>query len=80
VTVILTLLAQTVLTLRSVFGNSFMLIAAERNRVYAVTRENQIIASCFGVITILQFCLGLYKTAYEAKAGCESVIERSPQV
>jgi len=81
-TVILTLLAQMVLTLRSVFfdSNSFVLIAAERNRIYAVTRKNQIIASCFSVITILQFCLGLYMAVHEARAGCESVIKRFPRL
>jgi len=79
---IITLLAQIVLTLRSVFlgSDSFMLITVERDRIYAVTRMNGIIASCFGVITISQFVLGLYMAACVAKGGRESVINRSPQL
>ena len=57
-----------------------MLITVERDRIYAVTRMNGIIASCFGVITISQFILGLYITAYPAKGGCESVINRPLQL
>jgi len=79
---IITLLAQIVLTLRSVFlgSDSFVLITVERDRIYAVTRMNGIIASCFGVITISQFVLGLYTVAYAAKGGRESAINRSPQL
>ena len=80
--VIITLLAQIVLTLRSVFpgSDSFMLIKIERDSIYAVTRMNGIIASCFGVITVSQFILGLYMTANAAKGGCESVTNRPLQL
>ena len=74
-TVILTLIAQVVITLRSVFlgGCGFMLITVEWNRIYAVTRKNLIIASCFGVIMISQSILGLYLTADATGRGCKSV-------
>ena len=77
---IFTFLAQAVLTLRSVFLGSdcFVLITVEPNRIYAVTRKNRIIASCFGVITVLQFVLGLYITVYAAKGGSESVTKVRP--
>ena len=80
-TMIFTFLAQAVLTLRSVFLGSdcFVLIAVESNRIYAVTRKNRIIASCFGVIAMSQVVLGLYMTAFAAKAGCKSVIKRPLQ-
>jgi hypothetical protein len=70
-----TLLAQVVLTLRSVFigSNCSVLITTERNRIYAVTRKNRIILSCFSVITISQFALGLYGVAYAATRKCGSV-------
>jgi len=58
-------------------SDSFVLIAVERDRIYAVTSKSWIIASCFGIITISQFILGLYVTAY---GGCESVIKRPPQL
>ena len=69
------LLAQIVLTLRSVFFSrgGFVLITAEQNRIYAITSKNRIITSCFGVIMISQFILGLYLTGYAAARGCESV-------
>jgi len=72
-----TFLAQAVLTLRYAFLGSdcFVLITAELNRIYAVTRKDRTIASCFGVIAMAQFVLGLYMTAYAAKVGCESVIK-----
>ena len=75
-----TLVAQVVLTLRSVFfgRDGFMLITAERNRIYAITRKNRIITSCFGVITISQFILGLYIIAYAATRGCEFVTKCHP--
>ena len=70
-------LAQAVLTLRYAFLGSdcFVLITVERDRISAVTRKNQTIASCFGVIAVSQFVLGLYMTAYATKAGCD----RRPQ-
>jgi hypothetical protein len=37
------------------------------------------IASCFGVITISEFILGLYATAYAAKRGCESLTWYRPR-
>ena len=75
-----TLLAQAVLTLRSVFfyRDSFVLIMAERNRVYAVTGKNRIIASCLGAITISQFILGIYLYAYVAMRGGELVTKCCP--
>ena len=68
-------LAQVVLTLRSVFldRDGFVLITAERNRIYAITSKNRIITSCLGVITISQFVLGLYLIAYTATIGGEFV-------
>ena len=74
------LVAQVVLTLRSVlFGIGVsMLITTERNRIYAITRKNRIITSCFGVITISQFILGLYLIAYAAIRGCEFVTKCRP--
>ena len=67
------LVSQVVLTLRSVFfvfnRDGFMLITAERNRIYAITRKNRIITSLFCVITISQFILGLYLTVYVAMRG-----------
>ena len=71
------MLAQVVLTLGFVFfyRDDFVLITAERNRVYAVTRKNRIIASCLGATTISQFILGLYLTAYAATRERESVIK-----
>jgi len=76
------LLAQVVIMLRPVFFRSggLVLIFVKLNRIYAVTRKNRIIVSCLGVITISQFGLGLYATAYAVKAGCESVIKRRPQL
>ena len=75
-----TFLAQVVLTMRSVFfgRDYFVLLTAERNRIYAITSKNRIIASCFGVITVLQFVLGLYITVYAAKGGSESVTKFRP--
>ena len=49
-----------------------MLITAE-NRIYAITKKNRTIASCFSVITISQFIFGLYLVAYSAVRGGESV-------
>ena len=65
------LVAQVVLTLRSVlFGMDVsMLITAERNRIYAITRKNRIITSLFCVITISQFILGLYLAVYVVMRG-----------
>ena len=73
-----TLLAQIILTLRSdFFGiDGFMLITAEQNRIYAVTRKSRMIASCFAVITVLQFILGLYLSSHAATKGCEPVTKR----
>jgi len=78
---IFTFLAQSVLTLRYVFlgSDGFVLITVERDRIYAVTHKNRIIASCFAVIAMSQFALGLYMTAYAAKAGCEFAIKRPRQ-
>ena len=75
-----TLLAQIVLTLRSDFFGSdgFMLIAAEQDRIYAVTRKSRMIASCFSVITISQFILGLYLSSYAAARGGEPVTKSCP--
>jgi len=60
--VVATFTAQVVITMKSVsLGRCCsVLIMAEWNRIYAVTRKNRIIASCFGVITISQLILGLY--------------------
>ena len=68
-------LAQVVLTLRSAFfaSDGLVLTRAELNRIYAITSKNRIIASCFGVITISQFGLGLYVTSDTAERGCKSV-------
>jgi len=48
-TAVTVLLAQVVLTLRSVFfgRDRFMLITTERNRIYAVTKKNRMVTSCF---------------------------------
>ena len=75
-----TLLAQVVLTLRSVFSgrNDFMLIATERSRVYAVTNKNRIITLCLGIITIAQLIVGTYLTVYTARRGCESATKCHP--
>ena len=72
---ILTFLTQVVLTLRSVFlgSNGLVLITAERNRIYAITHKSWMTTSCFGVITISQFILGLYLTADTAERRCKSV-------
>jgi len=72
---ILTFLAQAVLTLRSVFlgGDGFVLTMAEWNRIYAITHKSWITTSCFGVITISQFILGLYLTVDTAERRCKSV-------
>ena len=77
-----TSLAQVVLTLRFVFfrSNGLVLIVAECNRIYAVTNKNRIITSCFSIITISQFSLGLYMTVYAAKSGRESMIRFPPQL
>ena len=74
-TAIFTLLAQAVLTLRSVFlgGGGFALITVEWDRIYAVTRKNRIIASCLSAISISQLILGLYMTVDTVRRGCESV-------
>jgi len=68
-------LTQVVITLRFVFFGmgGFVLITTEWNRIYAVTKKNRMIASCFFVITISQFALGLYQVAYTATRGGESV-------
>jgi hypothetical protein len=72
--VVATLLAQVVLTLRSIFfrSGSSGLIATEWNRIYAVTSKNRVIVSCFGAMTISQFAFGLYAIVYAAVSGCES--------
>ena len=77
-----TLLAQVVLTSRSVsFGeDGSVLTAVEWNRIYSVTSRNRVIASCFGIIIISQFILGLTMTAEAAKGGCKSVIQRPPRL
>ena len=77
-----TLLAQVVLTLRFVFfcGNGLVLIVAKLSRIYAVTNKSRIITSCFCIITISQFSLGLHATVYAAKAGRESVIRLPAQL
>jgi hypothetical protein len=77
-----TVFAQVVLTLRSVFfysDCSVMLITA-RPRIYAVTRKNRIITSCFVAITISQFIVGIYATGYAATRGCESVTKCCSQI
>jgi hypothetical protein len=68
--------------LRLVFLGSgcSVLMVTERHRIYAVTRRNRTIVSCLGVITISQFALGLYATAYAAARRCESVTLRRPRV
>ena len=65
------LVAQVVLTLRFVFfgRDGFILITTEWNRIYAVTNKNRMITSCFCVISISQFILGLYITSYAAMRG-----------
>ena len=76
-----TLLSQVVLTLRfaiSLALNDSALIAAERNRIYAVTGKNRRITACLGVVTISQFALGLYSTIFSAMGG-ESLNRRCPQ-
>ena len=74
-TAVTMLLAQMVLTLRSVLfvRDRFVLITTERNRIYAVTKKNRVVTSCFGVITISEFVLGLYVSAHAATRGGESV-------
>ena len=74
------LVAQVVLTLRSVFldRDSFMLITTEHNRIYAVTGKNRTITSCFCMISISQLILGLYITIHAATRGGESVIKCHP--
>ena len=54
------------LTLRFVFfgGNDFVLIIAERNRTYAVTKKNLTVTSCLCAISISQLILGLCTVAY----------------
>ena len=66
-----TLLAQTVLTLRSAVLGVRQLHAnqAERNRIHAVTGKNRIITACFSAITISEFVFGLYITALAAQGG-----------
>ena len=66
-------LAQVVLTLRSAFfaSDGFVLTRAELNRIYAITSKNRIIASCFGVMTVSLFGLGLYTTSEMAERRCE---------
>ena len=57
-----------------------MLIVAGRNRIYAVTRKDRIITSCFGVIAVSQFILGLYTIIYAALQGGECMTRcRGPQ-
>ena len=53
-----------------------MLIVAGRNRIYAVTTKDRIITSCFGVIVVSQFILGLYTIIYAAMQG--GVCDRVP--
>jgi hypothetical protein len=50
----------------------FMLITAERNRIFAVTNKNRIIASFFVVIIVSQLITGICLTIYTAKGGGES--------
>ena len=73
--------AQVVLTLRSVSfsRDGFILITAEWNRIYAITRKNWAITLCLCAITISQFILGLYITAYLAKRGGKPVTKSHPQ-
>jgi len=80
-TVVLTLIAQVVLTLRSIlFGSEgLVLITVERNRIYAVTGKNRIITLCFGVMTMSQFSLGLYMTIDAANSGCRFMTKCAPQ-
>ena len=74
------IVAQVVLTLRSVFSgrDGFMLITTEHNRIYAVTGKNRMITSCFCVITLAQLVIGLYITIHAAKEGGESVTKYHP--
>jgi len=73
--------AQVVLTLRSVFldRDGFVLITTEHKRTYAITGKNRMITSCFCVITISQFILGLYITIHMAMRGGESVTKCHPR-
>ena len=75
-----TVLAQTVLTLRSAVLGVRQLHAnqAERNRIYAVTGKNRIITACFGAIAISEFVFGLYVTALAAQGG-EPLTKFHPQ-
>jgi len=75
-----TLLAQVVLTLRSVFSgrNGFTLTATEWSRVYAVTNKHRIITLCLGITTIAQLIVGTYLTVYTARRGCETVTKCHP--
>jgi hypothetical protein len=47
--------------------------------MYAITRKNRMIISCFVVITASQFIIGLCMVAYAAMNGCESVTKCCPQ-
>ncbi|KAF9644213.1 hypothetical protein BDM02DRAFT_1059665 [Thelephora ganbajun] len=51
-----------------------MLTVVERNRIYAITEKNRIIAACFGVITISQFTLGLYISVFNAIKGAQHIL------
>ena len=57
-----------------------MLITTERNRIYAITSKNRMIASCFCVITVSQAILGLYLTVYAATRGGEPATKCHPMV
>ena len=79
--VIMTLIAQVVITLRSVLfcSKGLVLITVEWNRIYAVTGKNRIVTSCLGVMTMSQFSLGLYMTINAAKRGCKFMTKCAPQ-
>jgi len=68
-----TLFAQVVLTLRCVFfgRDELVLITTEWNRIYAITNKNPVITSCFSVIMVSQFILGLYLIVFAAMRGGE---------
>jgi len=76
-----TLVAQVVLTLRSVFfgRNGFVLITTERIRIYAVTNRNRMITSCFCLISISQFILGLYIISRTVTRGGKPLTKHYPQ-
>jgi len=48
-----------------------VLAVIESNRIYAISKKNRLITTCFGLITLTQFILGMHLTAASALEGGE---------